>query len=360
MTAGNVVLVQQPSDTTSVGMLLARVLVTALSAETFAYVDEDPFDTRFRQVYGISFEGKSVPDTVPTSRRISCPNSRVAAVVDRSGNAEVAANALVSARFSFGGSSSYAPTLVLVNEFTVKGFSQAAVTAASRYSALASRAEAMSHKSDFESSRDKSAILPEHETVLISGDYGSIVLLPLNTILPDCTRSDAPTLFVLPVSSMDAAIDILNQSDSPLAAHYVYAAPAAAKYITQFVRSAASFVNHIPAELLVGGLNPTGWQLSAHPRYTPEMFSQPSPITVSDSTLSTNITRLISASKAQERERLEATLTSVFKPVKEPWGPMFGFFEQGFLFNASVILTSVVVGTVCGIKYGYPALLQSL
>jgi hypothetical protein len=90
------------------------------------------------------------------------------------------------------------------------------------------------------------------------------------------------------------------------------------------------------------------------------MFSQPSPITVSDSTLSTNITRLISASKAQERERLEATLTSGFKPVKEPWGPMFGFFEQGFLFNASVILTSVVVGTVCGIKYGYPALLQSL
>lgn len=360
MTAGNVVLLQRPLDATSVGTAISKVLVAALSAETFAYVDGDPFDSKFRQIYGVSFEGKLVTGTVPTLRRITCPAPSIAAVVDRSGDVQAAANALVRARFSFGGSSSYAPAWVLVNDFAIKEFSQAAVNAALQYSASLSQHQTMSHESDSRSLRGKAGAPSEHESLLMSGDHGRIILLSPGTTLPDCTKSNPATLFILPVTSMDAAIDILNQSDSPLAAHYVYADPASAKYITQFVRSAASFVNHVPTEILIGGLGPMEHQLSAHPRYTPEMFSQPSPIMINNSVLSTNIARLITASEAKERKQLEAPLTSVFKPVKEPWGPMFGFFEQGFLFNASLILTSVVIGTVCGVKYGYPALLQSL
>ena len=60
------------------------------------------------------------------------------AVVDRSTNIAEAAEALVKARFSFGGKSPYAPDLVLVNEFRVKEFSNALLQQSTQYFAQAS------------------------------------------------------------------------------------------------------------------------------------------------------------------------------------------------------------------------------
>ena len=61
----------------------------------------------------------------------------------------------------------------------------------------------------------------------------------------------ADTIPLLAISSLDDAIDTLNSSNQEsLLALYVFAAPAAANYLTQFVRSKVSFVNHIPANLL--------------------------------------------------------------------------------------------------------------
>jgi len=53
---------------------------------------------------------------------VSPASNRVIAVVDRTANLEVAAKALVMARFGFGGKSSYAPDLILVNEFCKQDF----------------------------------------------------------------------------------------------------------------------------------------------------------------------------------------------------------------------------------------------
>lgn len=47
------------------------------------------------------------------------------AIVDRSADIEAAAQAITTARFSFGGYSPYAPDLVLVNEFVKKEFFEA-------------------------------------------------------------------------------------------------------------------------------------------------------------------------------------------------------------------------------------------
>lgn len=56
---------------------------------------------------------------------------------------------------------------------------------------------------------------------------------------------------LLAISSYDDAIDTLNNShQNSLLALYVFAVPAAAKYLTQFVRSDVHFINHIPANLL--------------------------------------------------------------------------------------------------------------
>lgn len=49
------------------------------------------------------------------------------AIVDRTANLEEAAEALLTARFSFNGTSPYAPDVVLVNEFVKKDFLNAVI-----------------------------------------------------------------------------------------------------------------------------------------------------------------------------------------------------------------------------------------
>ena len=128
-----VVVLQRSSRRGTLGAKIEQVLKEALSAETFAHVDRDPFDPKYQQSRGICFEGKSSQSAVTTIRRICCPNWRVAAVVDRSGNVADAAEDLVGARFGFGGASAYAPDLVLVNEFRTKEFCEAVAKAGLRY-----------------------------------------------------------------------------------------------------------------------------------------------------------------------------------------------------------------------------------
>lgn len=70
---------------------------------------------------------------MPGSQLISPANARCVAIVDRSADVDEAAKAITAARFSFGGSSPYAPDLVLVNEFVKKAFFEAC----SRYATLA-------------------------------------------------------------------------------------------------------------------------------------------------------------------------------------------------------------------------------
>jgi acyl-CoA reductase-like NAD-dependent aldehyde dehydrogenase len=59
--------------------------------------------------------------------------SRVVAVVDRTADFSQAAKHLIRARFSFKGESPYAPDVVLVNEFCMKDFCNAALQEASRW-----------------------------------------------------------------------------------------------------------------------------------------------------------------------------------------------------------------------------------
>jgi hypothetical protein len=90
------------------------------------------------------------------------------------------------------------------------------------------------------------------------------------------------------------------------------------------------------------------------------MFSTPSPALVSSSARSQAVASLVSLGESKHQKNLEAALDASLNPIKEPFGPKIGFFEQGFLFNASVILSGVIVGTYCSIKYGYPAVLSVL
>lgn len=71
-------------------------------------------------------------------------------------------------------------------------------------------------------------------------------------------KVDGPALLVAPMTSLDDAIRLVNgtaTTSSPVGkpanlASYVFAQPATAKYLSQFIDAQASFVNHIPAQLL--------------------------------------------------------------------------------------------------------------
>jgi hypothetical protein len=338
----------------------ASILSRALSFDTFALVDHDPFDPSYQQSRGVIFEGQSSQSAISSSRRICSPTARVAAVVDRSGDLKAAAKDLVQARFAFGGLSPYAPDVVLVNEFVVKEFGEAVAEAGLRFLSQAINGTTGPVKLDTDIDADLSSALEKQGTTLVTGDKGKVVLLRSRDTKLLSQKVNSPILIILPISSMDDGIDLLNSGDSTLLANYVYAAPAAGKYITQFVKSAASFVNHIAAELLIGGPAPSGFAPSAHPRYSIDMFSTPSPALVSSSARSQAVASLVSLGESTHQKNLEAALDASLNPIKEPFGPKIGFFEQGFLFNASVILSGVIVGTYCSIKYGYPAVLSVL
>jgi acyl-CoA reductase-like NAD-dependent aldehyde dehydrogenase len=357
--AGNIVALQRPSRKASVASRLESILPKALSVETFAYVDRDPFDPKFQQSRGVVFEGQSSTSATTTTRRICSSRGRVVAIVDRSSHVKQAAKDLVQARFSLGGSATYAPDLVLVNEFRLKDFSEAVAEAGLRYlSRSVDSASAQNVKVRQAAGSDAS--FEKDGTILMSGSEGKVVLLKSRDSGLIYQKLNSAVLLLLPISSMDDAIDLLNSEELPLSANYVYASPPAAKYITQFVRSEVSFVNHIPADLLIGGAGPNGWQLSVHPRYTPEMFSQPSPVLINSTSRSEAVASLVSLSSSRQQKKFEKALDATLTPIKEPFGPTIGFFEQGFLFNATLILSSIVVGTFCGIKYGYPALASAL
>jgi aldehyde dehydrogenase (NAD+) len=77
------------------------------------------------------------PDVASTSVRwISPPGSRSIAIVERDADLKKAASALVTARFSFGAKSPYAPDVVFVNEFVAKEFFHEATKQARRHLGL--------------------------------------------------------------------------------------------------------------------------------------------------------------------------------------------------------------------------------
>lgn len=77
-----------------------------------------------------------------TTQLLSASTGRAVAVVDRTADIEAAARAITKARFSFGGTSPYAPDLVLVNEFVKQDFFEAC----SKYATLAFAREPAARK----------------------------------------------------------------------------------------------------------------------------------------------------------------------------------------------------------------------
>jgi len=112
----------------NVDRVLKSLLPKALDCDTF-YAS----NTSLKKASGLesAFVVDQTSDSlIPTLNQLPSSSSRRAiAVVDRAADIELAAKAIVTARFSFRGTSAYSPDLVIVNEFVKDEF----IEACSRY-----------------------------------------------------------------------------------------------------------------------------------------------------------------------------------------------------------------------------------
>jgi acyl-CoA reductase-like NAD-dependent aldehyde dehydrogenase len=355
LAAGNCIILQQ-HDGTSSPSLVEKLLTQSLSSEVFALVSNDPLESSLREKHGVLLRSLAEEQFTGTTVQGSVGHS--IAIVDRTADMKVAARDCVHARFAFGGRSAYAPDFVMVNEFFVKDFASAVAQTALQY--LAGHAngpvDEKSAKANDRHSKTSTQALEQNGTVLASGDKGRVVLLHKRDNGLLSTKTTSPTLIIVPISSVDDAIDWLNSTlATPLAASYIYSSPEFAKYTGQFIRTSLLLVNHIPPELLVGPPAPLTFAASIQPRYTPEMFSTPSPAYIERSK-SPHLAALNDAiwpDSTKKPKKLEDLIDINLKPVKEPFGPVVGFFEQGFLLGASLILSSAIVTVVLGVKAGW-------
>lgn len=105
--------------------LLRTLLAQALSPNTFTIVKTLP-EQHLALDGAVIVDQTSKDQATPRINELrSASASQCIAIVDRSADIEAAAKAIATARFSFGGTSPYAPDLVLVNEFVKKEFFEA-------------------------------------------------------------------------------------------------------------------------------------------------------------------------------------------------------------------------------------------
>ncbi|GFF89033.1 aldehyde dehydrogenase family 3 member B1 [Aspergillus udagawae] len=355
LAAGNCIILELLKNTMVLPAVLRRILSQALDADTFAISEERPDAAFLSRVLMVSQTGSA-----PLAERslLSPANARTVAVVDRTADVAAAAEALVAARFAFGGRSTYSPDIVLVNEFAMKRFVEAAIQQASRYLAGPNGETRQGASNPRRFGPSASLLDAAHKDagarVLVSGSgWGVVEVHDRNS--PLLTKKVQEKVLILhPVTSLDDAIDVSN-SRGTLAATYAFGSPSAAKYITQFIDASISWINHVPFDMLIGPAYPINTGPSTATRYTPALFQVPRPQFVAETNNSALVKCILDPSGATKsgnawREALTALPSTGQRP-----GWRIGFFEQGIITGGVITLATLVaaVSTVGWYTFSY-------
>lgn len=264
-------------------------------------------------------------ETWPRANALASPSrSRVFGIVDRTADIKLAAREIVAARFAFGGSSPYAPDLVLVNEFVKEDFLQAAIEESRK---LKSGSQVYAN----EKGKSKNKVSDKIEKFRKSDSSVKVVLEEANAVVLDLparrpeileTKTEAPVLAVHAVKSLDDAIDFLGSAEGgPALAAYHFGNPQTCKYLAQFVDARVSFVNHVPRELLIGPARPVTQNVDSLAVYTVEMFSLSRPALIQPSTSSLEIAAAMSSANGSAgRELMEQALSPLKAMKRHPGG----------------------------------------
>lgn len=316
--------------------LVRQILTKAFDADVFAIASSPIKDPEILNE-AVSVLQTSTRASPKIKELASGPNTTSIAVVDRTADVASAVDAIVQARTVFGGRSPYAPHTVLVNEFVLQRFIEAVRMAISGVSSKASLKDTLQAK-------DKAQPL---ELDLQSGEL-SVVRSGSSFPKIEAKPNSEPVLRVWPTRSLDDAINILDQADTPYRAAYHFCNLPSAKYLAQFVNAEVTFINHIPPQLLIGPASPAGQPFNLESRYAVSSFAHRRPAFVVAAPLTQELTSILATPDNASAQGLLVETTTPLKIMKRSEGGGVGFFEQGFLMNASFILISTLALTSAG------------
>lgn len=330
---------------------------SSLDSDTFAIASEPIQDKSLLESALVVRQTGN--EQVPGLNLLSSPaESKTVAVVDRTADISLAAQELVAATFTFGGRSPYAPDYILVNEFVKRAFLQAVVAECAKFNSLqdvnppaekSSKAQAMNdYVTSLRQADPQSRIVLQEQNMAVLDLYD-------RAKAPLTTKNEYPLMIVHGIRSLDDAIDLIGSSTSNIRAAnlaaYHFGNPATGKYLSQFIDAEVSFVNHVPRELLVGPAFPTGHPIELQIRYPRELFTVHRPAFIDSSGSEKRIREvLVSSNRAASAKLIEAATAPLNVMKRHPGGGV-GFFEQGFLMNAGIILTTTVSITGVGLYW---------
>ncbi|KAI4792970.1 aldehyde dehydrogenase PutA [Aureobasidium sp. EXF-8845] len=348
--AGNCVVLQIENSLRSLPTILRNTLKAALDNDTFDIAQQPVQDASFLGNCLQVIQDGSVDGAPALNQLISKAGSVTAAIVDRTANFDETAKALVNARFSYNGKSPYAPDIIFVNEFSKKDFLQALLRHSVSFDEVVEREKSPTRRGGRENGiRNLISGLQKDGSgrVIAQESNRAIVELTKRSTSLLKTKISEPVLLVHAVKSLDDAIDFINNGDSSeLLAAYHFGGNAQGKYLSQFVASQVSYINHIPAELLVGPAFPIGHPITST-RYPTSLFTRPTPAFVTNTIQSKTVEAALNGASKSEKSTAVQTLyrqavsdlPSAHKRPKQTRAA-FGFFEQSMLFNLSFVLLS--------------------
>lgn len=358
----SILTIQLENNLRALPSLLRKSLTEALESDTFAIVSSQPRSESLSSAFQVLQESQT--DQTTYSQLVS-PASKVVAIVDRTADLALAAEQLVTARFAFGGSSPYAPDIILVNEYIKKDFLEHVLKHSIRFLAGSSGA---ANGSTNGKDRKKSSKVAEslkalrdskswQLNVITQGDNGAVVELSNPSVLPP--RSSQPVFAISAITSLEHAISLVDEdsdSQDTLLAAYHFGTPSTGKYLSQFVNADVSFINHIPFRLLLGPGAPSHHSINVENRYTTEQFTRASSAYIVAPASQAPITKVLAGkdSRKAAADLLGKASQEIKEDKRADWIAI-GYFEQGILIGLSLVGIPLVTGLGVSLFYGVRA-----
>ncbi|ESZ93897.1 hypothetical protein SBOR_5718 [Sclerotinia borealis F-4128] len=345
ITAGNCVCLELGETTSKVDGILKELLSQALDNDTF-YVSPTVLQDSIL-ASALLVDQTSNSPTANINQLISNSSARTVAVVDRTADIENAAKSIVTARFSFQGTSPYSPDLVIVNDFIKSDFTEACTKYASKF--FSSNRKSSTKQNDGISATKKAFKDAESKKQISTFGSSNFVLadvLDRTSIIIEMKISGC----YLPIMSSTSLVDAImtQKSKSPLLAVYLFSNPSTAKFLAQQFHASISYVNQIPLHLLVGPAAPlTPLPTPAFHKYSVEMFSSVCPqyiLPPSEDLLILDefVGGRESISKEALLKKMQRVATKKLPETGQGLGHAIGFFEQGIWLGAALFLSVVI------------------
>ncbi|CAC9895064.1 unnamed protein product, partial [Aureobasidium pullulans] len=190
---------------------IAEIILQHLDRDTIAFVENLPKPPS-EGVLLIDQTGE-IPKIHASSIHTPGSSARVVALVDRSSDIVSAASSIVQARTVFGGNSVYAPDIVLVNEFAMKEFVQAAKIALSESIEETKGQDITASQATCEIAGiglTEKELRGSGADVVVRGDLGTIAIVEDRGSSLLQRKIYGACLILHPVRSLDDGIDLAN------------------------------------------------------------------------------------------------------------------------------------------------------